>query len=277
MSPSPPPERRDTGATAPPSAITLRYRTEFGAPPPRRIHLEIPGWSGDPTRPGDGSPALPWHCRPFVEGSTYGLELVYPYPNECHVHNDGGRLRFEGGVGEAMREAGLPHPFDTFAAGHYGMATALDLLPPDGHALRLGPHPRYFTDRVGDVPLAVPGHLQRFWPRQFFAVFKAPAPGTVHVFRPGEAYAQLLVVPTDQAYVVEPMEPAVAAERARQDRQVNALTYFLSKRLWQSDRGHWFNDRYKQLLRVFRRGGDHAVRQHLDAVEARISPKPPAG
>ena len=259
---------------APPPELQLRYRSAYGAPPPRRIRLEVPGWAGFSTAHGDGAPAQPWHCRPFVEGATCGLELLYPYHSECRVQVVGGALRFEGALAEEMAAAGLPHPFGAFAAGHYGMATALDLLPPPGYALRLGPHPRYFTDTTGEVPLALPGHLQRFWPRQFFAVFRAPPPGAVHIFRPGEPYAQLLLVPAGETYRVEPMEADVAEDRARQDRQITLFGYFLAKRLWKSDAGLWFDDKYKQLLRLFRRGGTDAVRERLRSVEERATPKP---
>ncbi|HEX5725449.1 MAG TPA: hypothetical protein VFX98_08280, partial [Longimicrobiaceae bacterium] len=96
---------------APPPPLALRYRTVYGAPPPRRIRLEIPGWAGPSDAYGDGAPAQPWHCQPFVEGATYGLELVYPYRSECRVHNEDGTLRFEGGaLAEEMQSAGLPHP-----------------------------------------------------------------------------------------------------------------------------------------------------------------------
>lgn len=190
------------------------------------------------------------------------------------MHNDAGAVRFEGELAAEMQAAGLPHPFGVFAAGHYGMATALDLLPPPGYALRLGPHPRFFTDRTNEVPLALPGHLQRFWPRQFFAVFRAPSPGGVHVFRPGEPYAQLLLVPVDEVVCVQPMDAELADDRARQERQVTMLTYLLAKHLWQSNAGMWFDDKYKQLQRIFRRGGSDAVRQRLNEVEDQI-PRPP--
>lgn len=269
--PHPPPD--PDVATAHPPALALRYRSQFGAAPPRRIRLEIPGWAGASTPPADGATAQPWHCRPFAEGSTYGLELVYPYRSECRVHNEDGAIRFEGDVGAELEAAGGRHPFGAFARGHYGMDTALDLLPPPGYALRLGPHPRYFTDGTGEVPLAVPGHLQRFWPAQFFAVFRAPPPGATHVFRHGEPYAQLLLVRAGETYDVQPMEPEVAGERAAQERQVAAFTYFLSRRLWRSSTGIWFGDKYKQLLRIFRRGGQDAVRSHLQRMQDRFTPR----
>lgn len=263
----------DLQAEAPP--LELRWRSSFGAPPPRRIRLEIPGWSGQSVRPADGATAQPWHCHPFVEGATYGLELVYPYESETRVHVDeDGRIRFEGGLGEEMKAKGLNHPFGVFARGHFGMDTRLDLLPPPGYALRLGPHPRFFTDTTGEVPLALPGHLQRFWPRQFFAVFRAPPAGTTSVFRHGEPYAQLLLVPVGQAVRVEPMEPEQAADRGRQEQQVAGLSYFLSRRLWKSSGGIWFGDKYRQLLRIFRAGGLDAVRRHLQELQDRTTPKP---
>jgi hypothetical protein len=252
-------------ASTPP--VELRYRTVYGAPPPRRIQLEVPGWAGPSTAHADGAPAQPWHCRPFVDGATYGLELVYPYRGDCTVHNEGGAIRFRGSLAAEMDDLGLPHPFGVFAAGHYGMATALDLLPPPGYALRLEPHPRFFTDATGEVPLAVPGHLQRFWPRQFFAVFRAPPVGGVHLFRPGEAYAQLLLVRPSERYSVVPMEPELAGERAREDQRITRFAYLLAKRVWRSDTGHWFDDKYKQLLRIFRGGGREAVGRQLQAVE----------
>jgi hypothetical protein len=261
-------------STPPPDPLELRYRSEYGAPPPRRIRLAVPGWGGEPVQKRDGAAAQPWHCTPFAEGAGYGVELPYPYPNECRVYGGEHGVRFEGDFSPLL-DAGIPHPFGVFAAGHYGMATALDLLPPPGYALRLGPHPRFFTDRSGQVPLALPGHLQRFWPRQFFAVFRAPAPGEVHVFRPGEPYAQLLLVPADQSYEVLPMAPELATERAAQDRQVTLLGYFLAKRIWRSDRGNWFDDRYKQLLRLFRREGMDAVGRRLGTVEGRTRREPP--
>lgn len=253
--------------------LGVRWRSVYGAPPPRRIRLELPGWAGESNAYGDGAPAQPWHCQPFVEGATYGLELVYPYRTECRVSVDGaGALVFEGGHDAELEAMGLGRPFGAFARRHYGMATALDLLPPPGYALRLGPHPRFFTATTGDVPLALPGHLQRFWPVQFFAVFQAPPPGAVHVFRPGEPYAQLLLVPVAQTYDVAPMPPDERDDRARQDRQVTMLTYFLSKHVWRSDAGYWFNDKYKQLLRLFRRGGEDAVRAHLQKIDDFANP-----
>ena len=67
------------------TAIDVRWRTNHKGIPPRPIKLEIPGWSGRDLRHDDGATPQPWHCPPFVDGSTYGLELVYPFDAECAV------------------------------------------------------------------------------------------------------------------------------------------------------------------------------------------------
>lgn len=50
--------------------------------------------------------------------------------------------------------------------------------------------------------------------------------------------------------------------------------YFLAKHIWRSDTGNWFDDMYKQLLRIFRQEGREAVRKHLQSTEERTSPRP---
>ncbi|HYH79409.1 MAG TPA: hypothetical protein VEX86_06420, partial [Longimicrobium sp.] len=166
-----------------PVRIELGYRAWNQAQPPRRIKLSIPGWAGDDVPAADGARPQPWHCRPFVDAASYGVELVYGFETECRVNRDaGGEIHFDGDFsGEIARakEAGQEFaiPFGTFAPHHYGMTSALDVMPPPGHVLRIEPHPRFFTDTTGTVAAAVPGHIERFWPRMFFVVFKSPAPG----------------------------------------------------------------------------------------------------
>lgn len=250
----------------------LRYRVRHETPHPRRIRLEVPGWAGSSNIQGNGATPMPWHCQPFVEAATHGVELIFPYKVECRVKNEGGAIIFE--YDEEQQGKNDPHGmtklFDTFAPGHYGMNTGVDLLPPEGHLLRIEPHPRFFTDKTGQVPVAVPGHLQRFWPRYFFAVFRVPAPGEVHIFRPGEAYAQILVIPTRTALALEPMDDALAAERDIQDRQIDAFRYLMVRKFWKSDTGHYFDDLYKQLQRVYRRSGLAAVGEHLRRTQEKV-------
>jgi hypothetical protein len=269
-SPDPPPQAPE----GEPKRIELKYRAWNGAHAPRRIRLAIPGWAGDDVQAVDGARPQPWHCRPFVDAATYGVELVYAFETECNVtRDDAGTIRFDGDFSAEIARAAergerVEVPFGAFAAHHYGMTTALDVLPPPGYVLRVEPHPRFFTDTTGQVPCAVPGQIERFWPRMFFAVFRAPRPGETHVFRPGEPFAQLLVVPSAATYALSPMAEDEADDRRTQDRQLTALQYLLAKHIWRADNGLWFDDKYKQLLRVYRASGLEGVRERLRGLAA---------
>jgi hypothetical protein len=260
--------------------IHLRYRTWFKGRPPRPIRLTIPGWAGENNSHEDGSEAQPWHCPPFVEGSCYGLELIYPFDNECRVttHIDG-NINFSGDFkGESPwdNDEGSP-PFKTFAKQHYGFTSSLDLMPPEGYVTRLEPHPRYYTDTIGDVPLAITGHIQRFWPKIFFVVFKAPWPGQTHIFRKDEPYAQILILPQKISYDIQPMTSEESNERARFDSDLTKGANKYTKNVWRASDGSKFDDKYRQLARLYVKSGEDAVHEfaHKAAVEAAIPRTPP--
>lgn len=274
FTPPPKPTGPPPSDTGEPVRIDVEYRVWNAEQAPRRLKLAIPGWAGDEEPAQDGARPQPWHCRPFVDAATYGIELLYPFETECRVSlADDGSIRFDGDFTDEIARARKPghnmlHPFGVFAHNHYGMNAGVDLMPPPGHVLRIEPHPRFYNDTTGTVAAAVPGHLERFWPRMFFVVFKAPAPGQTHVFRTGEPFAQVLVVPSLATYALEPMAGENVRDRRTQDRHIKGLAPLLARHLWTSDLGQTFNDKYKQLLRIFRAGGIDGVRQHLRAVAA---------
>src|SRR5215218_6700537 len=119
--------------------------------PPRRIRVEVPGWAGAADqRMEDGAEVQPWHCLPFVEGATYGLELVYPHEQECRVINERGKVRFEWDFYSEPEGSGVTGgEFITFfpkdSPGQYLFNTRMDVQAPPGHVLRIEPHPRFFT------------------------------------------------------------------------------------------------------------------------------------
>src|SRR5579884_928599 len=93
--------------------LQIFYRTVHKALPPQSIRMQVPGWAGSPElKMVNGSEPQPWHCLPFVEASTYGLELVYQYETECHIVNDGGIARIEWAAG---KDAGQATGLEEFA------------------------------------------------------------------------------------------------------------------------------------------------------------------
>lgn len=215
---------------------------------PRRTRLEIPGWAGRPEPRVDGSHEQAWHCIPFSEAAKAGIELFYPYDQPLHVSMRDGALHFDGDLGEPP-EPGLEWPpFRTFGADYYTYQILIDFKPEDGFAIKTETHPRFYTDRTGTVPVAVPALLRAWWPMMYFMVFKSPAEGQTHIFRPGEPFMQITIVPADPDYGLVPMSEEEAAEREMQSRRIYASRSTLSAdSQWTSSTHTVFDATYRRI------------------------------
>ena len=257
--------------------LEVKYRTWFKGIPPRPIKLQIPGWAGEPNGHTNGDRPQPWHCPPFVEGSTYGLELCYPFDTECHVKLVDGKVKFEGDFtqerAECPENVPLP-PFMCFAPGHFGMTSALDIKVPSGYVLRTEPHPRFYTDETYTVPCCLAGHIQtEWWPKIFFVAFKNPMPGQTLVFKPGEPYGQVLIVPKKITYDLKEMTIIEAMQRTSTDDKIIKYCKKFVRNDWKDHVGHNFDDKYKVLSAVFSKNGASGVQEFLDAVVKAVDSK----
>ncbi|WP_027795998.1 hypothetical protein [Paraburkholderia acidipaludis] len=217
---------------------------------PRRTRIEVPGWGGTKEPRRNGAHEQGWHCLPFVEGAQYGIELFYPHDREVRVSRRDGQFAFEGG-GDPNPETGMNWPpFRPFGEGYYTYQLLLDVKVPEGYAVRTEPHPRFYLSEAGDVPLAVPALLRTsWWPMINFVVFKAPPPGGVHVFRPGEPFMQLCVVPAEPEVTLEAMNAEEAAEREMQSRRIHASRDTLGRDTqWTSSTNTVFDGTYRRIL-----------------------------
>lgn len=241
--------------------MKIKYRIWGKGLPPQKIKLQIPGWAGSDGEYKNGAKPQPWHCKPFVDGSKYGLELIYPFDAECKIINDG-KLRFEGNFEKECVWSQEPTPpFSAFAPGHYGFTSCLDLMVPDDFVLRLEPHPRFFTDTIGDCPIAVPGHLESWWCKIFFVVFKAPRLGETHIFRKNEPYAKILVVPKNYNYELEQMSNEESLERAKIELNIGKFKNKIYKKSWKDNQGNMFDDKYKQLSKIYEKKGLDGIKE----------------
>jgi hypothetical protein len=218
---------------------------------PRRTKLEIPGWAGKPEPRRDGSREHPWHCVPFSESAQYGIELFYPYDNELRVTTKDGRLILDGDFGPGPGTGVEWPPFRTFGERFYTYQLLLDLKVGEGMAIRTEPHPRFYTDPTETVPIAVPALLRRWWPMVNFIVFKSPAEGRTHIFRPGEPMAQIIVIPAEANFELVEMSEEEAAERELQARRIHASRDTLSADThWTSATSTVFDGTYRHIHRA---------------------------
>jgi len=142
--------------------LKVLYRNYGSSIGPRKIKIEIPGFAGESNDHTNGSKAQPFHCLPFVDASTYALELIYHFDTTTIVKNVGGKIIFDGDWSKEklnVKYSTIP-PFGLFAEGHYGFTSSLDIQPPPGYIIRVEPHPSFYTDPTWSTPCAVPGHIQ---------------------------------------------------------------------------------------------------------------------
>lgn len=248
--------------------INITYRKWSSGIPPRPIKLEVPGWAGEHNKHTNGDAPQPWHCLPFVEGSTYGLELCYSFEGESRVSMKDGQLLFEGDcVVDNPDAPGKKMPlFMAFAPHHFGTTSCLDIHVPPGYVLRTEPHPRFYTDTTSSVPCCVPGHLQtQWWPMIFFLVFKNPMPGQTLVFKKGQPYAQVLVVPKKVGYDIQEMSQQEQEERRTIGNLIRQHSKQFVKNDWCDNTGGHFDDKYKILSAIYAKSGADGVKEFLNS------------
>jgi hypothetical protein len=84
-----------------------------------------------------------------------------------------------------------------------------------------------------------------------FVVFKSPAEGRTHIFRPGEPMLQILVLPVTSDFTLVPMDEEEAAEREMRGRRIHASRPTLAAdTTWTSDTDTVFDGTYRHLLRA---------------------------
>ena len=216
---------------------------------PRRTRLEVPGWAGEPEPRADGSHEYPWHCIPFSEAARAGIELPYPHEDELRVTTRNGALVFEGVFGAAEDPDARRPPFRSFGRQYYTYQLLLDLKVEEGLAIKVETHPRFYTDPTGTVPVAVPAIVRHWWPMVYFVVFKSPAEGQTHIFRPAEPFIMITVVDPDAKVDLVEMPEEEAAERELQSQRIYASRSTLSADTqWVSSTDTVFDGTYRRIF-----------------------------
>lgn len=232
--------------------INVKYRTWNKGVPPKPIKVQVPGWAGEKNY----ETGQPWHCKPFVDGATYGLEIIYPFETEVIVSSDNGIAKFEYKTDEEWKT--LPSgvvPFANFARNHFGFTSSLDIKTEPGYGTLILPHPRFFTDTTGDVPVPSLGLIESdWWPKIFFIAFKCPLNGTKYVFRKGEGIAQVLIVEKSIEYEMNKMSPAEETERHNHEIAITLNAGKIATRKWKDADGNTFDNKYRVLSSMETKG-----------------------
>jgi hypothetical protein len=164
------------------------------------------------------------------------------------VRTQDGHLVFDGDFGPAPGDGRMWPPFRTFGEHFYTYQLLLDLKVEAGLAIKIEPHPRFYTDPAGSVPIAVPALMRNWWPMMFFMVFKSPVEGSTHIFRPNEPFAQFTVIPEEFDFDLVEMNVEEAAERELQARRIHESRATLSADTqWTSASNTVFDATYRRI------------------------------
>lgn len=242
--------------------IKFKYRNWYKGLPPRKIKLEIPGWAGEKTH----ETGQPWHCKPFVDGSTYGFELIYPFDTEVRVRCDNDEGYSEFLFNHTNEWDMLPDgcPMANFAPGHYGFTSSLDIKTEPGWGTMVLPHPKFYTDRSYTTPIPVAGLLETdIWPKIFFLAFKAPAKGQDHVFRKGEGIAHFIFVPKEVKYNYDRMTKEEEHRREKAEKCLQNYGEKIFTKRWKDKHGHGFDNKYKILSQMAKKKNPDKIEKYL--------------
>ena len=88
----------------------------------------------------------------------------------------------------------------------------------------------------------------------FFCIFKAPPPGSVHIFRKNEAFISLIVLPSEPELMLSPMTKEEAAQREMRSRRLAKSREDLATGTkWLSSTNTIFDATYRNMARAARR------------------------
>ncbi len=194
-----------------------------------------------------GSPphAVPFHCKPWVDGGSIGWTLFYGYVTPVTITNPGaGKIQVEN-LPRLAGESNQPRIIEQFARDHFGIGSGYTLKTEPGHMSLLLPasHPPPGLE-------AVPGVIETDWyPRQVFLVFRVPPPGTRIFLDHKMELARVVVVPRETQ--AESMTAAELTEIKTLDAQYAEEERTTPSR-WQDANGQTFTHLYREWSRKFR-------------------------
>jgi hypothetical protein len=98
----------------------------------------------------------------------------------------------------------------------------------------------------------VPALLRtEWWPMISFVIFKTPAEGRTHIFRPNEPMLQILILQVTADFKLTKMDETEFAEREMRGRRIHdSRPTLAAESTWTSKTNTVFDGTYRHLLRA---------------------------
>jgi len=197
--------------------------------------------------------AVPYHCKPWVDGQTAGWTLFYGFltPISITGQADGG-IEVQN-LEMLARETQQPEIVSHFAQGHFGIGSGYTLQTPPGFVSLIIPA----TQPPAGLE-ALTAVIETDWyPRQLFLVFRLPPPGTQILLDRGMELARVVVIPRPEQLEARPFTADELAEiNQRQQQYLDEEKTTPSR--WTAASGDQFTHLYKQWSARFRNPRDES-------------------
>lgn len=191
--------------------------------------------------------AVPFHCKPWLDGQSAGWTLFYGYLTSVTITaEENGRIQVKN-LATLAQETNQPRIIEQFADSHFGLGTGYTLQTPPGFVSLLLP--------ASQAPAgleAITGIVETDWyPRQLFMVFRVPPPTVAITLDYKMPLARVLVIPRPEQLDIRPLDEAEQAILAEREAAYLAEEATSPTR-WQDDAGHTFTHLYKQWSAQYR-------------------------
>lgn len=184
--------------------------------------------------------AVPFHCKPWVDGQSAGWTLFYGYLTAVSITtNKAGQIAIENGA-QLMAETQQERVIDQFAAGHFGLSTGYYFQTPPGYACLFIPSP------LSPPALQLlPAIIETAWyPRPIFLVYPLPQPNETIELSFKMPIGRVIVVPEQKQAEATPLDAAELAGLEEMEARYLAEEASTPHR-WQSAGGQEFTHLYK--------------------------------
>ncbi len=172
--------------------MRLKYRPLFDNFPPLQRVKPIIAAEHRHRAKQSPPPALPLHCKPWVDASSYGVLLTFPYKTTLTIYG-----RPDASPTFTMSPASTQLIYgplgQMFSKEHFSLGS--------GYWFKTDPGVGIFTNHLPDGYQSrsrlVPGLVECWrYPKRLFVVFRAPAPGETIKFEYGDPLCVLMPVAT---------------------------------------------------------------------------------
>jgi hypothetical protein len=196
----------------------------------------------------DPPAAVPFHCKPWVDGQTVGWTLFYGYLTSITIVGTAdGKIEVRN-LEQLARETSQPRIVDQFADGHFGIGTGYTLQTPPGMVSLILP-----ATHAPSGLNALTGVVETDWyPRQLFAVFAVPSPGTEIILDYQMPLVRVVVIPRHEGWEVRPLNETELANLAERNAAYLKEEVATDTR-WTAVSGDTFTHLYKQKSSQYRK------------------------